>query len=85
MRNIRNLRVEKVPGYEPPQPALYLVKNGDEIIGQMEKYRNTRYETHPWKAFLGTGHDREYVGAFYGKNGKDLALGFILGHYDRKG
>lgn len=46
-------------------PGVYLLKCNGTVIGTLEKYRDTRTEHHPWKAFLGTGWDREYLGGFY--------------------
>ena len=58
--------------------SVYLVKKGpggDEmIVGMLEKYRNTRTETHPWKAFAGHGATRSYLGAFYGPTGREDAI-----------
>lgn len=65
------MKVEQIRKAEGAQPALYLVKKDSYIIGQLEKYRDSRYETHPWKAIVGTGHARKYIGAFYGENGPE--------------
>jgi hypothetical protein len=35
----------------------------------LEKYRNTRTESHPWKAFQSFGAQREFLGAFYPADG----------------
>ena len=32
-------------------PAGYMVKFEGRVIGFLDKYRNTKTETHPWKAF----------------------------------
>jgi len=49
---------------------VYLVRNENGlIIGMLEKYRNTRTETHPWKAFQSFGAQREFLGAFYAADG----------------
>jgi hypothetical protein len=45
--------------------ALYLVQRGGITVGQLEKYRDSRSTKHPWKAWLGTGMGRTFLGAFY--------------------
>ena len=48
--------------------SLYLVKDDRGTpIGFLEKFRNTRTETHPWKAFRFEGYEdrNHYLGAFY--------------------
>lgn len=60
------------------QEAVYLVK--DEMgrdIGMLVKWRNTRTDRHPWKAFgplVNSSEPRKFLGAFYGPNGKRDAL-----------
>ena len=62
-------------------PALYEVKRDGVLLGFLEKYLDTRDETHPWKArrpaFV-AGHRPivgELVGFFYAKDGgKDAAV-----------
>jgi hypothetical protein len=49
--------------------ALWLVHEDGKIVGMLEKYRDTRTETHPWKAFSGYGLTALYLGAFYQKDG----------------
>lgn len=63
------MKIEMVRKAQGAQPALFLVKRDGFILGQLEKYRDTRSETHPWKAFVGTGMSCKYLGAFYGDNG----------------
>lgn len=58
-------------------PALYLVflPDGKEAIGMLEKYRDTRTDKHPWKAFAGFGMSRTFLGSFYpNEGGKAAAL-----------
>lgn len=59
-------------------PALYLVTVGGEVIGQLEKFNNTRSATHPWKAYRGTGMNRRFLAAFYGPAGRADAIAAIL-------
>jgi hypothetical protein len=54
-------------------PALYLVLWGSEKIGLLEKYPNTKTETHPWKAYIGVGQAAEFIGSHYGKDGRSKA------------
>jgi hypothetical protein len=44
---------------------LWLVMQNGKVVGQLEKYPDTRADSHPWKAFSGTGAGRIYLGAFY--------------------
>jgi hypothetical protein len=74
--------IECISKAKPNHAAVYLVKRaagGDEmIIGMLEKYNNTRSETHPWKAWLGFGATRQYLGAFYAEEGgREAALSAI--------
>jgi hypothetical protein len=57
--------------------ALHVVLEGDREVGLLEKYKNTKTETHPWKAFKGIGEACQYLGAFYGRSGKADALAAI--------
>lgn len=57
--------------------------NGVEA-GTIEKFKNTKNDQHPWKAFNGIGNAVKYMGAFYEGNpeqwkdckvgGKDAAI-----------
>jgi hypothetical protein len=49
-----------------------------EVIGQLEKFNNTRSTTHPWKAYRGTGMNRVFLAAFYGPAGRADAIAAIL-------
>ena len=53
----------------PGTSAACLVKRGERIIGRLEKYCNSQYEVHPWKAFSGVGHSLRYLRAFYEEDG----------------
>ena len=68
-----NITIECVQKAKGGCSALYLVRKGETIIGQLEKYNDTRTETHPWKAFLGTGATRTYMGAWYKADGAQRA------------
>ncbi len=53
----------------------YLVKVDGEIIGLLEKWKNTRTDKHPWKAFKGHGAACTFLKAFYPEEGgKDAAI-----------
>jgi hypothetical protein len=69
------LKVEQVEKAGKRRPALYLVKDGERIVGLLEKYRNTRTDTHPWKAFSGHGTSRRYIGAFYDQDFPGVVTG----------
>lgn len=59
------LSVEQIEKSAAGVPAVFLVKQGNKVVGMLEKYRSTRTETHPWKVFLGHGANRHYLGARY--------------------
>jgi hypothetical protein len=48
MNNIELIQIRKA---SKGQPAGYMVKMAGRVIGFLDKYRDTRTETHPWKAF----------------------------------
>ena len=70
------IKVEAVQKYQ--HSTLYTVKDGPKLIGFLEKYTNTRTETHPWKPFLPHTHKPFQVGQMlepvYGANAKQLAI-----------
>jgi hypothetical protein len=70
------LTFEKVP--QRHSPAVYLAKCEDKVVGMLEKYKNTRTDTHPWKAYKGSGAERVYLGVFYGKTGYKDAVKAIM-------
>jgi len=51
-----------------------LVIRGKNVIGVLTKYRNTQFETHPYKAYRGIGNASTYLGSFYGLKGRRTAL-----------
>ena len=52
-----------------------LVKSDGNPIGLLEKYRNTRTDKHPWKAFKGIGKECTFLKSFYPEEGgKDAAI-----------
>jgi hypothetical protein len=73
------MSVEQVRKAGTGTAALFIVKNeAGKVIGLLEKYRDTRHETHPWKAFIGVGMNAKYLGAHYGPTGKKDALNAVL-------
>ena len=54
--------------------ALWLVKEDGKVIGMLEKYPDTKEETHPWKSFLGVGFKSRFLSASYGRDGKYRAV-----------
>lgn len=78
MKN-RNVTEELVRKGGRGSYSLYLIRVNGRAVGLLEKYPNTRTETHPWKAFLGVGLKADYQGAFYAEDGgKKAALDAIL-------
>jgi hypothetical protein len=58
-------------------PAVYLVKRNGVVIGLLEKYPDSKYEKHPWKALL--PYSGEMVGCFYPEEGgKASALAVLM-------
>jgi hypothetical protein len=64
-KRIPHLETEQVREATAHSAALFLVKADGRVVGMIEKYRNTRTEIHPWKAFSGVGMTAQYIGAFY--------------------
>lgn len=64
------------------RPAVYLVTRDGKELGMLEKYNSTPAEDHPWKAYLGIGMGREFLGAFYtgpdAGNGRTNAIRSII-------
>ena len=80
MKNVTVVLERKATGGSKGMAALYLVKNNRNIIiGLLEKYNNTRTETHPWKAFKGYGKEATFLGSFYKEEGgKQAAIDAIM-------
>lgn len=58
--------------------AQYVVLENGEEIGLIEKYRDNKSETHPWKAFRGIGMGCQFIGSFYPEEGgKKAAINSI--------
>lgn len=73
--------------------AAYMVKFEGRAIGFLEKYRNTRTETHPWKAFgvkpsvTEPGcfqYDPSFFFTFYGADAKARAIMSLLAEDNRR-
>lgn len=71
--NAPKIAVEMERKAKEGSPALYLVRRGEVLIGLLEKYPNTRTDTHPWKAYSGWGHRAKFLGAFYANEGGKAA------------
>ena len=54
--------------------ALWLVKEDGKVIGMLEKYPDTKEETHPFKAFSGVGFKSKFLSAYYGRTGREDAI-----------
>lgn len=60
-----------VPAGEDPSP--------ENAVGVLTKFKDTRTEKHPWKAFVGVGERIRHIGAFYPEDGvKEAALEAVL-------
>jgi hypothetical protein len=81
MKNTADVELTKI---REDNPVAYMVKLNGQPIGFLEKYTNTRTETHPWKAFgvkLVAGNyqyapERAFK-CFYGANAKQDAVNFL--------
>jgi len=60
--------------------TVQLVTDADgREIGLLTKYRDTRTEWHPWKAFAGIGMSSRFLAAYYpSEGGKDAALAAVV-------
>lgn len=56
----------------------WVVLRDQSEIGFIEKFRDTRTETNPWKAFAGIGHANIYLGHFYDPMGKERAIAAVM-------
>jgi hypothetical protein len=45
--------------------SLWLVRMNGNIVGMLERFKGTRTEVHPWKAYRGYGPSAKYIGGFY--------------------
>jgi len=86
-----NVKIEQVQKARDGSPARFTVVNqAGFIIGLLEKFRDNRTDTHPWKAFtyaspwklaLHTTPAVTYLGAFYNSDGgRDMAVATIVQH-----
>ena len=55
-------------------PSMTLVLRGANVIGILTKYKNTKWEKNPYKAYRGMGNASAYLGSFYGLKGRREAL-----------
>jgi hypothetical protein len=67
-------------------PGVHLVYYGDEIIGGLERHRDTRTTSHPYRAYgikdLQNRDLVKFLGSFYDRDGgKDAAVKAIEEHY----
>ena len=74
-----------MPNRDSKRESAYLVHVNGVVVGFVTKYRNTKSEKHPWKAFglVPTGAPittcNPYYGAFYGVDGyKDAAVNAVV-------
>ena len=71
--------LEQVRKATSGRAAQYLVKQDGLVLGLLEKYRDTRIEQHPWKAFRGVGVACTYLRSFFpNEGGKQAAITAIV-------
>lgn len=54
------------------------VDRGGRILGLLTKLPNTGGDICPWQAYLGIGHGQKYLGAHYGRDGKQQCINDIV-------
>jgi hypothetical protein len=80
----RKATATKLNNYARGQEIRYLVHNAaGRQIGLLTKIRDSKYERHPWKAFLldantSRSKPNTMVAALYGANAKQLAIDAIV-------
>lgn len=67
------IAVQKKPNYG--QEQLFVVSVGSKEIGFVTKFKNTKTDKHPWKAFVGIGVSAKFLGAYY--EGKAAAVNAV--------
>lgn len=81
------IRTRKVPSFDDKKAAWYLVEKVNletdevEVIGMLEKWKNTRTDKHPWKALgrlTNPNEPRPFLGAFYSSAGRAHALAAVI-------
>ena len=71
--------LEQVGKATSGRAAVFVVKLDGREIGLLEKYRDTRSDKQPWKAFAGIGVAARYLGAWYGgAAGRIMARNAVL-------
>ena len=63
---------------------MYVVKAEGREAGIVEKMRDDKHTTNPWKAFQGIGWANQYVGAFYAEDGGQEAAILAVLNYGPK-
>ena len=79
------VKIEKYPNLSDSKVSWYLVKRDGVVVGLLEKWRDTRTETHPWKAWglvpksAPVATPNPFHGAFYKADGyKTAAVNAVL-------
>ena len=78
--NINGLKIELEKISSSPHLARFLVKDERGLpFGLIEKFKDDKFTTNPWKAFQGIGMSCKYIGAFYREDGyKDAAIKAVV-------
>lgn len=78
---MKDIKLEQIkPASAQGTAAVYLVRRAHSgaVVGMLEKFRDTRTDTHPWKAFAGYGEGRKFIGPFYKEDGgKEAAIAAV--------
>ena len=56
---------EIYPSIKGSKETLTLVKYGEDVIGFVTKFKDTKYDTNPHKAYLGTGEKVQALGHYW--------------------
>lgn len=76
-----SVKVESYRKARGSSPSVYLVRLDGRVVGLLEKFRNTRQDTHPWKAFGPRNGSTQnlLLGVFYQEDGgRKAALEAII-------
>lgn len=72
------VKVTKVRDARGARSAMFVVSLDGVELGLLEKYRDTRTDTHPWKAFVGIGAACEFIDAWYGPGSRIKARNAVM-------
>lgn len=77
---MKSMKITQVIKAKGKRASLYLVEDAfGQILGQLEKYIDSKAQCHPWKAYKGNGMGRRFLKAFYAEDGgREAAIREII-------